>query len=291
MLVAAGFKLAKRLSPVAVRLMRRLRALYEGLWLLPFIRRIPAPWRKWVGLGLLGLAHFSHEGLWVVPFVPLTLELKVGLGVFLYLLGEVAWWLGVLILGKELLAQYQQVLVQWLESIVGQTRLARARHFFSRLFNPRRYPGQGEAQRNTQADEGYQKRLRSETQTMNNATQSEPPPAELPLNERLAQAAEAVAQRELGLLPRRVRVAIDIDTLIIWLDGALTLAETELADEVESREYVRRYNQQLAAAARTEIIQAMESVLRRSVTDFESHVDASRGHVLWYFALGSIEEK
>ena len=125
---------------------------------------------------------------------------------------------------------------------------------------------------------------------MNNATPSEPP-AELPLNERLAQAAEAVARRELSLLPRRVRVVIDADTLTIWLDGALTPAETDLADEVEGREFVRRYNQQLAAATRTEIIQAMESVLRRSVTDFESHVDASRGHVLWYFVLGSIEEK
>ena len=63
---------------------------------------------------------------------------------------------------------------------------------------------------------------------MNNATPSEPP-AELPLNERLAQAAEAVARRELSLLPRRVRVVIDADTLTIWLDGALTPAETDLA--------------------------------------------------------------
>ena len=33
---------------------------------------------------------------------------------------------------------------------------------------------------------------------MNNATQSEPPPAELPLNGRLAQAAEAVARLEIS---------------------------------------------------------------------------------------------
>ncbi len=125
---------------------------------------------------------------------------------------------------------------------------------------------------------------------MSNATPSEPP-AELPLNERLAQAAEAVARRELGLLPRRVRVVSDADTLTIWLDGALTPAETDLAREVEGREFVRHYNQQLVAATRTEIARAMEKVLRRSVTDFESHVDASRGHVLWYFVLGSIEEK
>jgi uncharacterized protein YbcI len=125
---------------------------------------------------------------------------------------------------------------------------------------------------------------------MNNATQSEPPPAELPLNERLAQTAEAVARRELGLLPRRVRVVIDADTLTIWLDGALAPAETDLARAAEGRESVRRYNQQLLAGSRPEIIRAMEKVLRRSVADFESHVDASRGHVLWYFVLGSIEE-
>ncbi len=126
---------------------------------------------------------------------------------------------------------------------------------------------------------------------MNNATPSEPPPAELPLNERLAQTAEAVARRELGLLPRRVRVVIDADTLTIWLDGALAPAETDLARAAEGREFVRRYNQQLVAGIRQEIIRAMETVLRRSVADFESHVDASRGHVLWYFVLGSIEEK
>ncbi len=126
---------------------------------------------------------------------------------------------------------------------------------------------------------------------MNNATQSDPPPAEVPLNERLAQAAEAVARRELGLLPRRVRVVLDADTLTIWLDGALAPAETDLARAAEGREFVRRYNQQLVAGIRPEIIRAMEEVLRRSVTDFESHVDASHGQVLWSFVLGSLEEK
>ena len=126
---------------------------------------------------------------------------------------------------------------------------------------------------------------------MNNATQSAPPPAEVPLNERLAQAAEAVARRELGLLPRRVRVVLDADTLTIWLDGALAPAETDLARAAEGREFVRHYNQQLVAGIRPEIIRAMEEVLRRSVTDFESHVDASHGQVLWSFVLGSIEEK
>ena len=70
------------LAPLAARTAQRLRALYDGLWLLPIIRRIPTRWRKWAGLALIALAHFSHEGLWVVPFVPLTLELKVGLGCF-----------------------------------------------------------------------------------------------------------------------------------------------------------------------------------------------------------------
>ena len=126
---------------------------------------------------------------------------------------------------------------------------------------------------------------------MNDPAQSESPPIELPLNERLAHTAEALARRELGLLPRRVRVVMDAEALTIWLDGALTQAETDLARAVEGREFVRRYNQQLLAGVRQEIIRAMEGILQRNISDFESHVDASRGHVLWYFVLGSVEEK
>lgn len=126
---------------------------------------------------------------------------------------------------------------------------------------------------------------------MNDPAQSESPPAELPLNERLAQAAEALARRELGLSPRRVRAVIDAGTLTVWLDGALTQAETDLARSAEGREFVRRYNQQLLTSVRQEIIRAVGEVLQRSIADFESHVDVRRGHVLWYFALGGAEEK
>ena len=135
------------LAPFAARMAQRLRALYDGLWLLPIVRLIPTRRRKWTGLVLIALAHFSHEGLWVVPFVPLTLEWKVGLGVFLYLLGEMAWWLGVVILGKELLAQYQQRLVRWIERIVGEARLARAREFLNRWSALSRWSGRREAWR------------------------------------------------------------------------------------------------------------------------------------------------
>ena len=64
----------------------------------------------------------------------------------------------------------------------------------------------------------------------------------MPLNERLAQVAEAAARRELGLFPRRVRVVIGADTLTIRLDGALAPAETDLARAAEGWEFVRRYN-------------------------------------------------
>lgn len=133
-----------RLVPPAARFIFVLHVLYDALWLLPAIRHIPPRWRKWMGLALLGLAHVSHEGLWVVPFVPLTLSSKVSLGVFLYILGEIAWWLGVLILGKELLAQYQRTLVRWIERIVGEARLARAREFLNRLSPLSRWSGHRE---------------------------------------------------------------------------------------------------------------------------------------------------
>lgn len=136
-----------RRVPPAARLVLALRVLYDGLWLLPAIRHIPPPWRKWMGLALLGLDHISHEGLWVVPFVPLTLSLKVSLGVLLCLLGEISWWLGVLILGKELLAQYQRTLVRWIERILGEARLARVREFLNRWSPLSRWSGHREVWR------------------------------------------------------------------------------------------------------------------------------------------------
>ena len=45
-----------------------------------------------------------------------------------------------------------------------------------------------------------------------------------------------------SLLPRRVRVVMDADTLTIWLDSALAPAETHWARAAVGREFVRRYS-------------------------------------------------
>jgi hypothetical protein len=65
-------------------------------------------WLRWLGVGLVALSFVLYGGLLVLPFLPWGTELKILLAPTLVILGEVAFWLGALILGKAVVARYRR---------------------------------------------------------------------------------------------------------------------------------------------------------------------------------------
>lgn len=71
---------------------------------------------RFVGFGLIGLSCLLYGGLLVVPFSPFPVEAKVALSGALVVCGEIAFWVGGILLGRELVSRYRRALnpLNWL---------------------------------------------------------------------------------------------------------------------------------------------------------------------------------
>ncbi len=63
-----------------------------------------------IGVGLITLSCLLYAGLLVLPFLPLSLRSKLALSSILVITGEAAFWIGGLIVGKEVVTRYKQYL-------------------------------------------------------------------------------------------------------------------------------------------------------------------------------------
>jgi len=64
----------------------------------------PLPGRRWIGLALVGLSFPIYGMLLVVPMLTLSIEGKALLSAAIVVAGEAAFWLGAIILGREVLS-------------------------------------------------------------------------------------------------------------------------------------------------------------------------------------------
>lgn len=66
----------------------------------------PVAWKKWLGIGLIGLSGMWFAGLLLVPFSPFPLEIKA-LFAFLFLVSmEACFWIGTVIVGKQAVSRF-----------------------------------------------------------------------------------------------------------------------------------------------------------------------------------------
>jgi short-subunit dehydrogenase len=65
-------------------------------------------WLRWSGIGLIGLSFLLYGGLLALPFFPIPTQGKVALSPVLIILGEASFWIGGLIVGKEVITRYRQ---------------------------------------------------------------------------------------------------------------------------------------------------------------------------------------
>jgi len=70
----------------------------------------PILWKRRLGLGLIVLSCLFYGGLFLVPMTALSSKGKIALSSALVISGEASFWIGGLILGKEMVAKYRGVL-------------------------------------------------------------------------------------------------------------------------------------------------------------------------------------
>jgi hypothetical protein len=69
-----------------------------------------SPRLKNIGLFLLALSFLLYSGLLLIPFVPYAAGTKAAIASVLIVTGEISFWVGGLILGKELISRYRKQL-------------------------------------------------------------------------------------------------------------------------------------------------------------------------------------
>jgi hypothetical protein len=62
--------------------------------------------RKWAGVFLIGLSGVWFALLLSTPFLPLALEMKAAAGIAFLVLMEVSFWLGTVIIGKQVVSAF-----------------------------------------------------------------------------------------------------------------------------------------------------------------------------------------
>lgn len=80
------------------------------------------PWVKKIGVLLIILSFVLYGGLLLVPFTPYTTGTKAVISTVLIVSGEASFWLGALILGKELVKKYGKYLnpARWFKKTDNQ---------------------------------------------------------------------------------------------------------------------------------------------------------------------------
>lgn len=79
-------------------------------------RKYSALLRK-IGIFLVAASFVLYGGILIVPFTPFSGNTKIVMGSTLAVLGEVFFWIGGIILGKEFVARYKKYLnpFHWLK--------------------------------------------------------------------------------------------------------------------------------------------------------------------------------
>jgi hypothetical protein len=63
-------------------------------------------WKKWMGIGLIGLSGIWFAALILTPFTPFSIEVKALLVLLFLILMEISFWIGTVIVGKQVLSKF-----------------------------------------------------------------------------------------------------------------------------------------------------------------------------------------
>jgi hypothetical protein len=90
--------------------------------ILPPIKKDIQSWKRWLGIALVTASFAFYGCLLLVPICSLSAERKIALSAALVFLGEGSFWLAILILGRDAVANYRDFdwrapLISWRKKI------------------------------------------------------------------------------------------------------------------------------------------------------------------------------
>jgi uncharacterized protein YbcI len=106
--------------------------------------------------------------------------------------------------------------------------------------------------------------------------------------EQIAQAAIAFQQKRTGHEPKSVAVVLSGDTLLITLHGALSPAETALAQSPEGAARVQEFHRQLFTNSADELRQEIKRITGVEVREATAEVEATTGTMVQVFTTGTM---
>jgi uncharacterized protein YbcI len=104
--------------------------------------------------------------------------------------------------------------------------------------------------------------------------------------QQLAEAASAFQERLTGRVPASVSVVLSEDTLVITLDGALSLAEQALAQTPAGAAQVQEYHRQLFSDSLASLCQEIKQITGVAVREAAAEIDKT-GAVMQAFTTGT----
>ena len=105
---------------------------------------------------------------------------------------------------------------------------------------------------------------------------------------RIAEASRAFEQRRTGHAPRSVTVVLSENTLVITLHGALSAAETVLAQSPAGAAQVQEFHRQLFNNSADELRQEIKRIAGVEVCAATTEVESAAGTVVQVFTTGTV---
>ena len=106
--------------------------------------------------------------------------------------------------------------------------------------------------------------------------------------EQLARAARTFEQRRTGHAPKSVSVALNADTLVITLHGALSPAETTLAQTPAGAARMQEFHRQLFANSAGPLLEEIKRITGVEVRGANAELATMTGAVMQVFATGTV---
>ena len=113
-------------------------------------------------------------------------------------------------------------------------------------------------------------------------------PSNLTMAQQVARAASLFQQQRTGLLPRSVTVVLSEDTLVITLHGALSPAETALAQSPAGAAQVQEFHRQLFTNSSDTLRQEIKRITGVEVREATAEVETTTGTVVQVFTTGTM---
>jgi len=106
--------------------------------------------------------------------------------------------------------------------------------------------------------------------------------------QQVAQAASDFQQQRTGHVPKAVTVVLSEDTLVITLHGALSPAESALAQSATGAAQVREFHQQLFTSSADSLREEIRKITGVPVREAVAEVETTTGSVVQVFTSGTM---